>query len=514
MKIAMTGVSGNMGCQALKQTIDLPDIEFIRILLRNTRKNLKLAKCLKKQYKSKIEIIFGSIDSQEACVSLVASMDYVIHMAAVIPPVSDNDPQRSFVSNRLGTIALVNAIKKQNPQPKYIHVSTIALYGNRNEKHLFGRVGDPLLISPFDAYAKDKLYGERYVLEADLDNWVILRQTAMLHPEMFKSNISDGLMFHTALNAPLEWVSSRDSGYLVKRIFERDFANEIPHFWKQIYNIGGGIKGRCTGYDTINVGFAIIGGTIEKFFKPNYFSTRNFHGIWIADGDVLNNMFNYQRDGHDEFWQEIAKEHPIFNLGKLAPKSLLNLCLFNRLLNNDNSPYRWIKNNDSPKIQAYFGDNKAVENLPKVWKDKKLLTKGDFSDYDEIRANTKANLLSHGYDESKLLSELTIEELQKAAEFRGGKCLAEKLPENEYVKIKWQCSEGHIFESSIFTILKGGHWCPECTMASNPTSWRFDYFARKSPFYAQLWYDSHDKEENFVYFIDEFGRQEIKKDTL
>ena len=51
-------------------------------------------------------------------------------------------------------------------------------------------------------------------------------------------------------------------------------------------------------------------------------------------------------------------------------------------------------------------------------------------------------------------------------------------------------------------------------MASNPTSWRFDYFARKSPFYAQLWYDSHDKEENFVYFIDEFGRQEIKKDTL
>ncbi|MDE6565716.1 MAG: NAD(P)-dependent oxidoreductase, partial [Clostridia bacterium] len=342
MKIAMTGVSGNMGREALKQTFELPNVEFVRIILRNTNKNQKLAKKLKKTYTNKIDIIFSSIDNQEACELLVKDVDYVVHMAAVIPPLSDNAPQRSYTCNRNGTIALVNAIKKQNPTAKYIHISTIAVYGNRNEKHPFGRVGDPLVISPFDSYAKDKLYAERYVLEAELQNWVVLRQTAMLHPNLFKDNISDGLMFHTALNAPLEWVTSRDSGYLIKNILERDTNNEVPEFWKQIYNIGGGYNGRCSGYDTINDGFSIIGGSIEKFFKPNYFSARNFHGIWMADGDKLNELFHYQRDGgHKQFWLDVAKDHPIFVLGKLAPKCLLNLFLFNRLLNDDNSPYTW-----------------------------------------------------------------------------------------------------------------------------------------------------------------------------
>ena len=515
MKIAMTGVSGNMGSEALKQTFELPNVEFIRIILRNTNKNQKLAKRLIKLYKNKIDIIFSSIDNQEACEQLVTNVDYVLHMAAVIPPLSDNSPQRSYDCNRCGTVALVKAIKKQNPMVKYIHISTIAVYGNRNEKHPFGRVGDPLLISPFDAYAKDKLFAERYVLEAQLENWVVLRQTAMLHPNLFKDNISDGLMFHTALNSPLEWVSSRDSGYLIKNIFKRDSANEISDFWHKIYNIGGGYNGRCTGYDTMNDGFGIIGGNIEKFFKPYHFSARNFHGIWMSDGDKLDELFGYQRDGgHKQFWLDVAKDHPIFVLGKIVPKFLLNLFLFNRLINDENSPTTWVKNQDLPKVKAYFNGMEAAKSISGNWNDIKLLCKNDFGDFDKLRAATSENLLSHGYDESKKLSELTLEDLQKAAEFRGGKCLADKKPENEYIKIKWQCSEGHIFESSVYTVLGGGHWCPACTMPENPICWRFDILAKKSPFIAQLWYDSHDKDEDCLYFIDEQGNQQIKKDTI
>ncbi len=514
MKIAMTGVSGNMGREALKQTFELPNVELIRIILRNSDKNKILAQKLVKQYKTKIEIIFDSINSKQACENLVKDMDYVVHMAAVIPPKSDNYPQQSYDCNREGAITLVNAIKKQNHQPKLIHISTIAVYGNRNEKHPFGRVGDPLLISPFDAYAKDKLYAERYLLESELENWVILRQTAMLHPNIYKDNLSDGLMFHTALNAPLEWINSEDSGLLIKNILKRDSANEVPHFWKRIYNIGAGLGGRVTGYDTIDVGFSIIGATINKYFKPNYFSSRNFHGIWIADGDSLNDMFHYQRGSFLQFWQDLAKAHPIFSLGKIVPKFILNTFLFNRLLNDSNSPHTWLKSKDIPKVQAYFGGEQFANNRPTEWDKVLLLTKNAFGNFDELRANTNYNLLSHGYDENKALSDLTLEDLQKAAEFRGGKCLAEKAPENEYVKIKWQCSEGHIFESSVYTILGAGHWCPECTMPEKQTYWRFDYLAKKSPFFAQLWYDSHDSDEDIIYYIDEQGCQCIKKEEL
>ena len=509
MRIAMTGASGNMGTEALKQTIGLKNVEWIRILLLNTKKDRRYAKHLLKLYGNKVQLVFGSITEETSCVALVKDADYIIHMAAVIPPKSDAAPQDSYLCNAIGTETLVKVILRDNANTKFIYISTVALYGNRNEKHPFGRVGDPLIVSPFDAYAKDKLYGERCVLDAELPCWVILRQTAMLHPNIFKDNLSDGLMFHTALNAPLEWVSSRDSGYLIKRIIERDGKNEIPQFWKKIYNIGAGEKGRRTGYDTFNDGFAMIGGTTEKYFQPNWFSARNFHGMWFADSDELNDLFGYQRDSVQSYWQEIADAHPVFALGRFIPKKLFYLFLFRRLLRHPNSPQAWIKRGDKARIAAYFGGKKKLSEMPTRWKDTKLITKGDFGDPNAMKKTENAVLPSHGYDENKSPENWTIDDMRKAAAFRGGKCLSDVIDEDIYKKIYWQCAEGHTFESSPYTVLRGGHWCPHCCM---PSPWRFDHVAKKAPFYAQVWYDSHDKDENNFYEMDNDGNVSVRKD--
>ena len=503
MKIAMTGTSGNMGREALAQTMELESVEFIRILLSRKRKNNKLAKKLKKRYGARIQIVRGTIADGEICRELVKGVDYVVHMAAVIPPASDKNPTASERCNLGGAVSLVDAVQEQKPQPKYIHISTVALYGNRNEKHPFGRVGDPLLVSPFDTYAMHKLYGERYCLDAELDCWAVLRQTAMLHPNMMSDNISDGLMFHTALNAPLEWVSSRDSGYLIKRILERDAAGEIPQFWKKIYNIGAGFKGMQTGYDTFKEGFSIIGGSAEKFFKPCWLATRNFHGLWFADGGELEELFAFQRDGVKDYWQEIARHHKIYKLGKLVPKGLIDLFLFRKLRNHPNSPYRWVKNGDVARVTATFGSMEAAKALPSKWKGVKLMAKGDFGDYDAMRDVKNAVLLDHGYDESKPQEEWNEEDLKSAAAFRGGELVSEKMKKGEaYKKLVWKCCEGHEFEASPYTVLRGGHWCPVCCQ---PEPWKFDRLAKKMPFYAQVWYDSHDESEDYIYDLDEDG---------
>ena len=168
MIIAMTGVSGNMGIEAFTQTLELPEVERVRILLRNTRKNRKLYRKLKRKYKSRVTAVFGNVSSFPVCKTLVKDADYVVHMAAVIPPASDASFKQSYECNLRGAVAMTDAVKAQTKKPKYIHISTVALYGNRNEKHPFGRVGDPLLVSPFDSYAMHKLYGERYLLDGGL----------------------------------------------------------------------------------------------------------------------------------------------------------------------------------------------------------------------------------------------------------------------------------------------------------------------------------------------------------
>lgn len=513
MLVAMTGVSGNMGREVFAQAMELPFLSA-RILLTDKKKNNKLAKKIKKRYGDRVTVLRGTVADNDLCKKLVEGTDVVVHMAAVIPPASDKSAADSYECNLLGAVALVDAIKSCKPQPKYIHVSTVALYGSRNEAHPWGRVGDPLLVSPFDDYARHKLFGERYVLESELDEWVVLRQTAMLHPNMMKDNIKDGLMFHTVSNAPLEWSTSRDSGRLVKNILERDAKGEVPQFWKKIYNIGAGKRGRETGYDTFNDGFAMIGGNTEKFFKPYWFASRNFHGLWFSDGDELEKLFHYQRDGVKEYWHEIAQKHKVFCLGRFVPKGLIHAFLFKKLLYHENSPYRWYRDGDVARVTAYFGGKQQADALPRKWEDVKLLARGDFGDYNAMREDGYAKenglLLDHGYDESKPCSEWDLEDMRGAAKFRGGECVSDEMKKGDlYGKLTWKCSEGHSFESSPYTVLRGGHWCPFCCQ---PSPWRFDRLAKKSPFFAQVWYDSHGRDENYLYDADENGKRTVGED--
>ncbi|MEN9407029.1 MAG: hypothetical protein RLZZ455_245 [Candidatus Parcubacteria bacterium] len=55
---------------------------------------------------------------------------------------------------------------------------------------------------------------------------------------------------------------------------------------------------------------------------------------------------------------------------------------------------------------------------------------------------------------------LTIEEMQRIAAERGGRCLSE-VYKNAMTKLKWQCKEGHIW-MAIPASINRGHWCPLC----------------------------------------------------
>ena len=104
--------------------------------------------------------------------------------------------------------------------------------------------------------------------------------------------------------------------------------------------------------------------------------------------------------------------------------------------------------------------------------------------------------LDHGYDESK--TKLTLKELQGVAKFRGGECLSKRWNGDMYQSLQWKCTFGHVFTGKPYTILKAGHWCPNCV----PPPWNYDEEARRNPFFARVWYPNHDKDENNFYRAD------------
>ena len=139
----------------------------------------------------------------------------------------------------------------------------------------------------------------------------------MLHDNMLSDNMSDGLMFHTCFNSPLEWSTAEDSGLLIANILRFDMQQDLgDKFWGKVFNLGGGLYNCVTGYDILNDGFEIIGGSVQNFFEPRFNAMRNFHGLWFYDSGELHELFLYQRQSTADFWKKFKQTHGILKAGK------------------------------------------------------------------------------------------------------------------------------------------------------------------------------------------------------
>lgn len=512
--VAMSGASGNMGQAVVREVMTLPYVR-LRLLFLDEKRERRLGRRWSRLYGDRVEIFFGNLKSFADCSRLVAGADYVLNMAAVIPPMADRCPDLARDANVEGAANMVRAVESCVPQPKFIHISTVAIYGHRNYLHPWGRVGDPLLPSAYDSYGLGKLIGERTVLDSGVATWAVIRQTGMLYDKLLMSNISDGLMFHTPFNVPIEWATDTDSGVLLRNIFARDIAGEVPDFWRRVYNLGGGALYRTTGYDTFNAGFAMIGGGTEQFLRPNWHATRNFHCMWFSDSGVLEDMFHFRSKSFDDFWQDVLRKNRYFALGKIVPPAVIRSLVFKRLLRDANSPTRWVKEGNQGRTHAFFGGRKEWEALGDDWSNFPVWSKNQIEGYDYQaqldEAYASSHLLSHGYDEAKSIAEVDFDDLASAASFRGGFCLDDDYVAGDgYQKVTWRCAEGHTFRASPYTVLKAGHWCPDCIVENR---WNFDRLSRANPFYRQVWYDSHDKDENNLYYYDEEGVACVREDV-
>lgn len=505
--VSITGATGNMMSPCLKMLLEYsPDIT-VRILTRNPNK--RSLSLLKKQYGSRFEIVKGDITDFSILEDFVKDATYLVNAAAIIPPLAEHKIKLCERVNREGTLNIVNALLKYNPLCKLIHISTVAIYGNRNYLHPFGRVGDPLLPSFFDMYGSAKLKAERYVVESSL-NWAVIRQTGMLYSKLLMSNISDGLMFHTPFNVPIEWSSDIDSSRLILNIIKQDLNGECPDFWKNIYNLGGGEKMRVTGFESFDAGFRLIGGSTEKFLKPNYMATRNFHCFWFYDSDVLEEKFHFRSETFESFWERALKENPLVSLGRFCPRPIIRAFIFKPLLKNNNAPLYWFFHQENPKIIASWGGYEEFNKLPLSWKNFPLLSHnqnpdtGEYLDYKALKDPRNANLLSHGWSEYS--SHLDESEIRTSADERG-LILKSHFDGDLHAPLTFECKScGREFTITAFGLLYGGYGCPSCS-EGNP--WNFGNIA-DYPFYKQLYYDSMtESDKKLTFYFD--GEKECMK---
>lgn len=482
--IFLTGATGNMGKEGMKQLLSRKDRFKITILVLPSEKHKEIVQ--EWDANPSIKVVFGDLTNYDDVLKCVSDTQYVLHVGGMVSPMADYHPE---LTNRVNIGSVKNIIKAIQAQPnkdevKLVYIGTVAETGDRNSPIHWGRTGDPLKISIYDNYARTKAIAEREVIESGLKYWVSLRQTGVLYFDLLKT--LDPIMFHEPLNGVFEWVTAKDSGTLLANVCEDDIPDE---FWCRIYNIGGGEKYRAMNWEFMQMTSGLAGvDDIRKVWEPNWFATQNFHGQWYSDSDELEKYLKFRSGSLKEFVQEMKINAPKSSkIARFLPSWFLKNYVFKKEAKRAHGTLHWIEKNDQNRISAFFGSIEKWKAIP------------DWNNFKFIQASRQAELLNHGYDETKPKSALDIEDMKEVALFRGGECVDNQMIKGDLkTKMKWKCAFGHTFQASPTLILLGGHWCPECF----PMPWNYSEEAKKNPFFAQVWFPLHDKNETSFYSAD------------
>lgn len=498
-RVFLTGATGTMGWAGMQEILRYPDRYKLRILARPSQKN----KAKLSPYLDRIEVVWGDLTRYEDVLQGVTGSDIVLHVGGMVSPQADYRPTLTRKTNLSAATYIRDAVlaQPQDHQPKVVYIGSVAQMGDRREPLHWGRTGDPICVSAYDHYGLTKAMAERIITNSPIRRWVSLRQSGILYPAILKNY--DPIMFHVPIRGVLEWATVEDSG----RLLERVCRDEVPEqFWNRYYNIGSGNDYRISNYEFECLLLHAIGvPRPEKIFASHWFTTRNFHGMWYLDGDVLENYLHFRANiPVKEYFRQMAQSSTLPAGLKFAIRSrlvyasylvphIVKLSMYCLAMSREHGTQWWIRHHKSQRIHAYYGSLEAYRAI-QPW-----------SKMDLSHPSATPVILNHGYDETKPMSEFTIEDMQRAAAFRGGKCLSTTMVQGDWdTPLQWECAQGHTFEASPRLILLGGHWCPDCFPypykgEKNERPWNWDEEAKRNPFFAQLWAPLHEISEHNVY---------------
>jgi len=332
VNILLTGASGTIGFEVLSMIVDRRDYK-LTVFDKETR----LSKKIFAPYKDRINIIYGDLSNEDDVARIGGDIDVAIHLAAIIPPLSDENPDLARRVNVAGTRNIIRLLEKTSPNAFLLFSSSIAVYGD----HVLEP--DISIISPLnalkeDVYAQSKIASENLIRNSGL-NWSIFRLTAIM-----KNHKMSKLMFHMPLSTMMEICTAADTA--------RAFVEAVKHRSElsgKVFNLGGGSRCYITYREFLERSFHAFG--LGKLNFPNHaFAERNFHcGIYV-DGDELEKILHFRRDTVDSYFADVSRS--ISFVKRLAGSVFSQLIKQSLLIQSE--PLKAFKTKNANRMSLFF----------------------------------------------------------------------------------------------------------------------------------------------------------------
>lgn len=290
MRVALTGPFGNLGSHTLP--LLRARGHSVVALARPTSANRRRAR------RHRVEVVWGDLRQPDAVAQAVEGADVVVHLAAMIPPRSEEHPEQARLINVDGTAQVIAACQAQPTPPRLLFSSSVEVHGFTLDAPPPRRVTDPLRAA--DAYSGHKIEAEALVRGSTLE-WSILR---FVDVPILGMRWAHPIMFEIGLDNRIESMHADDAGLALAN------AVESPDVWGRILFVGGGPSCQLTYREYVR---RILGAAGLDPLPERAFAAKPFGTDWV-DSAESERLLHYQRHTFDDVAAAIA-----VNLGWRRP---------------------------------------------------------------------------------------------------------------------------------------------------------------------------------------------------
>ncbi len=266
VRVLVTGAAGRIGRRLLQSLKDRYNVRAIDVL----------------PVEGDFEFVRADITDFGSTRKAVEGVDVIVHLAAVIPPLSERDREKTMRVNVEGTENLLKSIEGNEQSIHFIFASSVAVYG------IAENGSSPITvkhrISPTDMYSESKIISEDLIRKSKVA-YTILRISGIYAPDRIE--LPETLQFQR--DQKVEFVYLDDVATALRASIERYRARY------KIFNIAGGVSWRMTGREFINRMY----GALDLEVEPNFSPVRTYFS-WY-DTKASNGVLGYQQNSFNDF---------------------------------------------------------------------------------------------------------------------------------------------------------------------------------------------------------------------
>lgn len=285
MKILLTGAFGNIGmstlCELLRQGHE------VRCFVSRRKAHARTAR----RFAGKIEVIQGDMRNPADLDRAVQEQDVIIHLAYMLPPYSEEQPNLSHAINIGGTRNLLAAARSLSRSPRFFFSSSFDVFGYTQDLLPPRKVTDP--VQATDHYSTHKIACEQMVKTSGLE-WGIFR-FADVPPLALRS--PHPIMFKIPLATRFEVIHTYDAGLAIANGIRSD------EIWGRTLLIGGGPSCQILYRDYLGRMLEMMG---IGMLPESSFGTEPYCTDWL-DSEESQYLLHYQRYSFDDIMQQLAR---------------------------------------------------------------------------------------------------------------------------------------------------------------------------------------------------------------